>query len=227
MPKIVFIRHGNSILSQEKRFNGWDDIPLDNNAKIQLTTLGSKLLNDLYKFDVLITSYLQRSIISGWEVIESMNLIWIDEIRDWRLNPRHYGVLQGLTLEESIGLYGKDKIDKIQNDFFEKPPLLNESDQRNPKNSYRYSKCTDLDTLGESIEDVKKRIVAFFQEICVPLLEDDKKILISIHEDTFRVFMQYINDLSPEDTINEHIEFGVPVVLEYNKNTNKIEKRLI
>lgn len=227
MSKIVFIRHGNSVLSREKRFNGWDDAPLDDNSQEQLTTLGLKLLNDLYKFDVLITSYLQRSIVSGWKVIESMNLIWIDEIRDWRLNPRHYGVLQGLTLDEAIELYGKEKIDKIQTDFLEKPPLLNESDERNPKNSYRYLNCKDVNVLGESMNDVKQRIVKFFQEICIPLLEEDKKILISIHEDTFKVFMQYINDLSPEDTANQHIELGIPVILEYNKATNRIEKRLI
>lgn len=227
MSQIVFVRHGNSVWSKEKRFNGWDDIPLDENTINQLTSVGSKLLNDLYKFDVLITSYLQRSIISGWEVIESMNLLWIEEIRDWRLNPRHYGVLQGLTLEEAVAQYGQEKIDELQNSFSERPPLVNESDERNPKNSYRYSKCKGLNTLGESIEDVEKRIISFFQETCIPLLEKDKRILISVHEDTFKVFMKYINDLSTEDTMQEHIELGVPVILEYNKDTNKIEKRLI
>jgi len=227
MAQIVFIRHGNSVWSKEKRFNGWDDIPLDENTIDRLKFVGSKLLNDLYKFDVLITSYLQRSIISGWEVLENMNLLWTDEIRDWRLNPRHYGVLQGLTLEEAVAQYGQEKIDELQNSFSERPPLVNESDERNPKNSYRYSKCKDINTLGESIEDVEQRIVNFFQEVCLPLLEDDKRILISIHEDTFRVLIKYINNLSPEDAMQEHIDVDVPVALEYNKETNKIEKRLI
>ncbi len=214
MAQIVFIRHGESIWNSEERFTGWDDIPLSEEARPVLSDVGLTLLEELYKFDVAITSYLDRSIVSCWEVLDSMNLLWIPEIRDWRLNPRHYGVLQGMTKEDAAAQYGQEMIENIRHSFDIQPPLLNENDERNPRNDIRYQKIERSLPIGESMEDAEVRVLQFFDEVLAPLLKEDKRVLISGHEDSLKLLIKRMEGLSTEEMLELKLPPAKPIALE-------------
>ena len=48
-------------------------------------------------------------------------------LRDWRLNERHYGALEGLNKQQSEQLFTRDKIYKWRRSFQHRPPLKQET----------------------------------------------------------------------------------------------------
>jgi len=42
-----------------------------------------------------------------------MGLHWVPVVRDWRLNERHYGALQGLNKSETAAKHGEEQVKVI------------------------------------------------------------------------------------------------------------------
>src|SRR5690606_30129476 len=101
MYKVVLLRHGESTWNKENRFTGWTDVDLTEKGLHEAKTAGQTLKADGYKFDLAYTSVLKRAIRTMWIVMDEMDLMWIPVIRNWRLNERHYGALQGLNKAET------------------------------------------------------------------------------------------------------------------------------
>ncbi len=55
-----------------------------------------------------------------------MDLMWIPVQRDWRLNERHYGALQGLNKAETAAKYGEDQVKIWRRSYDIRPPALEE-----------------------------------------------------------------------------------------------------
>ena len=101
MKKLVLLRHGESTWNRENRFTGWTDVNLSENGIEEAKRAGRILRDEKYSFDVVYTSVLKRAIKTAWLTLEEMDLMWIPVHRDWRLNERHYGALQGLNKAET------------------------------------------------------------------------------------------------------------------------------
>ncbi len=97
MKTLVLLRHGESAWNKENRFTGWTDVPLSEKGIEEAREAGRLLREGGYVFDAAFTSVLKRAIKTLWIVLEEMDLMWIPVLKNWRLNERHYGALQGLT----------------------------------------------------------------------------------------------------------------------------------
>ena len=53
---------------------------------------------------------LKRAIKTLYLVQEELDIHWIPVIRNWRLNERHYGDLQGLSKSETATKYGEAQV---------------------------------------------------------------------------------------------------------------------
>ena len=95
MYKVVLLRHGESIWNKENLFTGWTDVDLSEKGREEATQAGRTLKEQGYCFDIAFTSVLKRAIRTLWITLDQMDLMWIPVERDWRLNERHYGALQG------------------------------------------------------------------------------------------------------------------------------------
>jgi bisphosphoglycerate-dependent phosphoglycerate mutase family 1 len=96
--KLVLCRHGQSDWNLKNLFTGWTDVDLTEKGIGEAVAAG-KLLKELgYEFDIAYTSVLQRAIRTLWLMLDEMDRMWIPVIRDWRLNERHYGALQGAVM---------------------------------------------------------------------------------------------------------------------------------
>jgi 2,3-bisphosphoglycerate-dependent phosphoglycerate mutase len=107
MKRLVLLRHGESIWNKENRFTGWTDIDLSEKGIEEARQAGKVLRQDGFTFDIAYTSLLKRAIRTLWITLDEMDLMWIPVVRDWRLNERHYGALQGLNKAETARMHGE------------------------------------------------------------------------------------------------------------------------
>ena len=107
---LVLLRHGESLWNKENLFSGWTDVDLSDRGKEEVLMAGRILKENGFTFDVAYTSVLKRAIRSLWIVLDEMDLMWIPVHRDWRLNERHYGALQGLNKSETAQKYGEAQV---------------------------------------------------------------------------------------------------------------------
>ena len=108
--QMVLLRHGESLWNKENRFSGWTDVDLSDHGREEGREAGYVLKEHGISFDVAFTSVLKRAIRTLWIVLDEMDLMWIPVCRDWRLNERHYGALQGLNKSETANQYGEEQV---------------------------------------------------------------------------------------------------------------------
>lgn len=136
--KLVLVRHGESTWNQENRFTGWTDVDLTETGKKEASSGGQVLKKNDFKFTLAYTSVLKRAIKTLNIVLEEMDLLWIPVVKDYRLNERHYGSLQGLNKSETAQKYGEKQVLIWRRSFDIPPPELEESDDRFPGKDPRY-----------------------------------------------------------------------------------------
>lgn len=217
MSKIILVRHGDSQWDKENRFIGWTDVPLLE-QKDALKHIGNILLKNNTDINIVITSVLERSVVSAWTIMSSMYRAWIPEIHDWRLNPRHYGVIQGLTYQEALLKY--PNINEINSSWDQtaNPILIN--DKNHPKYDRKYSNIPPENLPSvESLKNVYERVQSFIIDILLPVLMEDKNVLIVAHHDSIRSILKYFQQLSNEYTIHFNIHPAQAIVLEYDYNS--------
>ena len=130
--KLLLCRHGQSDWNLKNLFTGWKDVDLTEKGIDEAIAAG-KLLRELgYDFDIAYTSVLKRAIRTLWHILDEMDLMWIPVVRDWRLNERHYGALQGLNKAETAAKYGDDQVHIWRRSYDIPPPPLDADDERHP-----------------------------------------------------------------------------------------------
>ena len=104
-----------------------------------------------------------------------MNLLWIPMIKDWHMNERHYGALQGLNKVEVAQKYGEEQVNIWRRSYDTPPPKLELSDPRHPSNDVKYMGI-DLSTLptGESLKDTIERFLPYWKDTVEPEIKKEK-----------------------------------------------------
>src|SRR5512136_915191 len=138
MKQIVLLRHGESVWNKENLFTGWTDVDLSEKGVDEAKEAGQVLKKEGYTFDLAYTSVLKRAIRTLWLTMDEMDLMWIPVHRDWRLNERHYGALQGLNKAETAAKYGEDQVKIWRRSYDIPPPALERTDPRYPGNFQAY-----------------------------------------------------------------------------------------
>lgn len=223
--KLVLIRHGESVWNKENLFTGWTDVDLSEKGRIEAADAGRTLRDNGYDFDICYTSYLKRAIHTLNLTLEQMDREWLPVYKTWKLNERHYGALQGLNKSETAEKYGEDQVKLWRRSYDIEPPGLEQDDARNPANApmFRYVDKKDL-PLTESLKDTVSRVVPFYEEEIVPLVLQGERVLITAHGNSLRALVKYFDDISDKDIVNVNIPTGIPLVYEFDKNLNVIEK---
>ena len=124
MYKVVLLRHGESTWNKENKFTGWTDVDLSEKGIKEANEAGKLLKKEGYTFDLAYTSVLKRAIRTLWITLDEMDLMWIPVIRNWRLNERHYGALQGLNKAETAKKYGDEQVKIWRRSYSTQPPAL-------------------------------------------------------------------------------------------------------
>lgn len=224
MLKLVLLRHGESVWNKENRFTGWTDVPLSEQGVKEAIEAGKVLKENNFKFKIAYTSYLTRAIKTLWLVLEEMDMMYIPELKTWRLNEKHYGMLQGLNKAETAEKYGDDQVLQWRRSFDTPPPPMEEDDERNSKYDPRYSDLDDKDIpRTESLKEVVERMVPYWESDISETLKREKEILVAAHGNSLRAVVMYLKGMSEEEILKFNIPTGIPYVFEFDDNL-KLQK---
>jgi 2,3-bisphosphoglycerate-dependent phosphoglycerate mutase len=225
MIKIVFLRHGESTWNLENRFTGWTDVDLSAHGINEARAAGQLLKSTGYTFDYAYTSLLKRAIRTTWLVQDTMDLMWVQTEKDWRLNERHYGALQGLNKEEVAAHYGPAQVHEWRRGFAVRPPALGITDPRLPYHDRRYADVPAMQLpWTESLQDTMKRSIACWEERILPGLWKGQRILVVAHGNTLRALMKHLEQMSDQEVMELNIPTGAPLVYEFD-DTLRVQAR--
>ncbi len=224
MYKLVLIRHGESTWNKENRFTGWTDVDLSDKGKEEAREGGELLKKEGFTFDIAYTSVLKRAIRTLWIALDQMDLLWIPVVRDWRLNERHYGALQGLNKSETAAKFGEDQVKIWRRSYDIPPPVLEANDPRNPALDPRYRNLKKEELpLTECLKDTVARVMPFWNDSIAPDLRAGKKILIAAHGNSLRALVKYLDGIADDEIVNLNIPTGMPLVYELDQNLKPIK----
>ena len=223
--KLVLIRHGQSSFNQENLFTGWTDVDLTDIGVEEAKLAGKILKENSFRFDKCYTSSLKRSIKTSFIILDKLDQLYIPIIKDFHLNERHYGAIQGLNKRETSLKYGKKLVYEWRRSYSTPPPKLSENDERNPANIEQYKNINKTELpLTESLEDTVKRVLPYFYREIIPEIKKGKKILVVAHGNSIRGLIKYFDNLSDEEIVNVDIPNAVPLVYEFNENFEIIKR---
>ena len=222
--KLVLIRNGESVWNKLNIFTGWTDVPLSEKGVKEAIQAGKLLKENGYKFDFCYTSVLKRGIQTAFYVLDELDQLYIPVYKDFCLNERHFGALQGLNKKETIEKYGDDKVKEWTRSYEIAPPKLDENDERNPSNQEQYKDTSkSLLPLHESLKNTTYRVIPYFNDIIGHRIKMGKKILIVSHENSLKALVKYLDILSDEEAADLNIPNGVPLVYELDRKLNPIK----
>ena len=223
MHQLVLVRHGQSTWNLENRFTGWTDVDLSEQGNREARDAGKVLRAEGFEFDLVYTSVLKRAIRTMWHVLDELDQMWLPVVRDWRLNERHYGALQGLNKSETAAKHGEDQVKIWRRSYDIPPPPLEADDERNAAHDRRYADLAANDIpLTESLKETVARFVPYWENVIVPDVQSGKRVLIVAHGNSLRALVKYLDEISEEDIIGLNIPTGIPLVYDLDDSLKPI-----
>ncbi|MEM8684374.1 MAG: 2,3-diphosphoglycerate-dependent phosphoglycerate mutase [Pseudomonadota bacterium] len=219
--KLVMCRHGQSDWNLKNLFTGWTDVDLTEQGIAEARDAGKLLAALPYEFDVAYTSVLKRAIRTLWLALDEMDRMWLPVHRDWRLNERHYGALQGLNKAETAAKYGDEQVHIWRRSYDVPPPELEAEDDRHPSHDLRY-RGVDALPATESLKITLDRVRPCWEESIAPDLKAGKNVLIAAHGNSLRALVKMLDGMSDDEITGFNIPTGVPI--EYDLNDDLTPK---
>lgn len=224
--KLVLCRHGQSEWNLKNLFTGWHDVDLTEKG-VQEANEAGRLLQGLdYDIDIAFTSVLKRAIRTLWLMLDEMDRMWIPVVRDWRLNERHYGALQGLNKIETAAKYGDDQVHIWRRSYATPPPALEPEDERHPCHDERYAGIDNLPAT-ESLATTLERVTPCWEELIVPELKRGKNVLIAAHGNSLRALVKMLDDVSEDEITGFNIPTGIPLEYELDDDLKPLSSQFL
>ncbi len=224
MSKLVLIRHGESIWNKKNIFTGWTDIKLSKNGILEAKNAGLLLKKNNFNFQYAYSSLLKRSIHTLWEILYKLDLLWIKVIKNWRLNERHYGNLQGYNKKKITIKYGEKKVNKWRRSYKSRPPKMNLNNKKYIKKNIKYKNINNkYIPLTESLEDTYNRLLILWKNNIINKIKKNYNIIIVAHGNSLRALIKYLDKISDENIEKLNIPTGIPIIYKF-KNKNIIKK---
>lgn len=228
MHQLVIVRHGESLWNQENRFTGWQDVDLAEKGRIEARRAGEVLKSRNFEFDQVYTSVLKRAIKTLDIILEGIDQQWLQVHKDWRLNERHYGDLQGLDKAETAEKHGEDQVKIWRRSYDTPPPKMDTKDPRHPCHDRRYKNIPLKDIpSGESLKDTAERFLPLWNERIISDFKLAKKILIVAHGNSLRALIQHIEKMTPDEIMQVNVPTGVPIYYELDSNFSVNKKEFL
>ena len=221
MKKVVLLRHGESTWNRENRFTGWTDVDLSEKGVAEAARAGGLLRKEGFLFGHAYTSYLKRAVKTLDVVLDKLDQDWIPVSKSWRLNEKHYGMLQGLNKRETAEKYGDEQVHIWRRSYDVAPAPLGEEDPRNPRFDPRYRDVLEAELpRTESLSDTVARIMPYWKCEILPALAHHDAILVVAHGNSLRGIIKHLKGISDEAISEFNLPTAVPYVFEFDEGLN-------
>ncbi|MCY4619278.1 MAG: 2,3-diphosphoglycerate-dependent phosphoglycerate mutase [Chloroflexi bacterium] len=227
-PNLVFVRHGQSVWNRENRFTGWIDVDLTDQGIAEAHSAGQQIRDAGIEFDAAWTSVLQRAIHTLWIILDEIDAPWLPVYRDWRLNERHYGGLQGLNKAETAAKHGDDQVQIWRRSYDIPPPTLDEDHPDHPRFDRRYEGIpTAALPAAESLKLTLERVLPCWEHEITPALQSGQRLLVAAHGNSIRAIVKHLESISDEKITGLNIPTGMPLAYTLNGELKVVERRYL
>ena len=228
MKQIVLLRHGESAWNQENRFTGWKDVDLTEKGIEEARAAGRLLQREGFDFDFAFTSVLKRAIRTLHFTLEEMDRLWIPVEKDWRLNERHYGALQGLNKAQTAAKYGEKQVLEWRRSYDVPPPPLAPGDERDAARDPRYRALAPAQIpRTECLKDTVARAVPYWIERIAPRVAAGERVLVAAHGNSLRALIKYFDGMSDAAIVDENVPTGIPLLYEFDDALHATGRRYL
>ena len=228
MYKLVLLRHGESQWNLENRFTGWHDVNLTEQGEREGREAGRLLKAEGFEFDMAYCSVLTRAIRTLWLALTEMDQVWIPVQREWRLNERHYGSLQGLNKAETAQQYGDEQVLVWRRSYDIPPPPMSKDDDGYAGKDRRYAHLSEDDLpLSECLKDTVDRFLPLWENTIAPQIKAGKQIMIAAHGNSLRALIKYLDGVTDEDILGMNVPTGMPLVYELDEDLKPISRQYL
>lgn len=217
MKHLILLRHGQSEWNLSNRFTGWTDVELSDKGREEARRAGELILESGIVPRYCFTSYLKRAIHTLNIALSAMDREWLPVMKDWHLNERHYGALQGLNKAETAGKYGDEQVHIWRRSYDVAPPALTADDDRFPGKEAKYAMLSaDELPLTESLKTTVERVRPCWEELIVPALQLYDNVMVAAHGNSLRALVMMLRKMTPEEIVGEEIPTGTPRLITLN-----------
>ncbi|MHA6805999.1 phosphoglyceromutase [Salinifilum ghardaiensis] len=208
---VVLLRHGESTWNAENLFTGWVDVPLSEKGESEVRRGGELLAETGVLPDVVHTSLLRRAISTANIALDAADRHWIPVRRDWRLNERHYGALQGKNKKQVAETHGEEQFMLWRRSYDTPPPEIDPGDEYSQEGDPRYADLGSDMPRTECLKDVVARLVPYWEQAIVPDLRAGRTVLLAAHGNSLRALVKHLDGISDEEISGLNIPTGIPL----------------
>lgn len=213
---LVLLRHGESEWNALNLSTGWVDVNLTDKGRAEAVNGGTLLKEAGVLPDVVHTSLLRRAINTANLALDTADRHWIPVKRDWRLNERHYGALQGKNKKETLQKFGEEQFQLWRRSYDVPPPELDDTSEFSQAGDERYA---DIDVpKTECLKDVVERLIPYWEGEIVPDLKAGKTVLVTAHGNSLRALVKHLDGISDEDIAALNIPTAQPLVFRLDES---------
>ena len=202
--KLLIARHHESEWNGEGLWTGTRDVHLTQYGFKKSEEMGG-LIADI-RIDRAYASKQVRAIETLSSMLTVLGLYHLPVDYVSALNERDYGDYTGKNKWEMEKLLGKKKFEHVRRDWDYPVPG------------------------GETLAQVYERVVPFYRETIVPLLDEENNILLVSHGNALRALMVYIESIPKDEAKHLEMLFGAVIIYDVTPEgcmTNKEVRQVI
>jgi len=211
LPTLILLRHGQSQWNLEDKFTGWVDVDLTREGEAEATKGGALIKAAGLAIDRCYTSVLTRAIRTSWLALHAADQTYVPEIKDWRLNERHYGGLTGLNKTETAARHGAEQVKLWRRSYDVPPPELPADSPFDFTKDRRYAGAVLPRT--ESLKTTLERVQPYWEAEIAPTLASGETLLVAAHGNSLRAIVKLLFSVSDEEIVGVEIPTGNPMVV--------------
>src|SRR5690242_5353729 len=209
---LVLLRHGESDWNAKNLFTGWVDVDLTDKGRAEGVRAGELLKEAGILPDIVHTSLLRRAITTANVSLDVADRHWIPVKRDWRLNERHYGALQGKDKKQTLAEFGEEQFMLWRRSYDVPPPPIEAGSEYAQDGEPRYADLGAEMPATECLADVVKRFLPYWEESIVPDVRAGKVVLLAAHGNSLRALVKHLDGISDTDIAALNIPTGIPLL---------------
>jgi 2,3-bisphosphoglycerate-dependent phosphoglycerate mutase len=210
---LILLRHGESEWNAQNLFTGWVDVDLNEKGEREALRGGELLKESGLLPDLVHTSLLRRAIRTSQIALDAADRHWIPVTRNWRLNERHYGALQGKDKKATLAAYGEEQFMLWRRSYDVPPPAIEPDDEFSQTHDPRYAWMPpEILPATECLKDVVHRLLPYWEDVIVPDLRTGKVVLVAAHGNSLRALVKHLDGISDADIAGLNIPTGIPLV---------------